>query len=128
MFKLNSINKKINDLYTFSAKLMSPQTVPDVHYPDIYNYLIDTPSVYTKGDLKAYKSLDAYTYLLVGWIGDISVHYVKHSNEKVIMCAQVYHSQAVNASTLQPWVAANKDGTIIYCHCTYKACLGKAYS
>ena len=32
------------------------------------NYFIDTPSAYTKDDVKAYKSLDAYKYPLAGWV------------------------------------------------------------
>ena len=33
--------------------------LPDVAYPDIYTYLIETPSEFTKDKLKAYKSLEA---------------------------------------------------------------------
>ena len=39
------------------------QDWPNVLYPDIYNYFIETPSQYTKQDLKAYKGLDGYKYL-----------------------------------------------------------------
>ena len=33
---------------------------PGLEYPDIWTYLIDSPGIYTKQTLKAYKSLDAY--------------------------------------------------------------------
>jgi len=35
---------------------------PEVTYPDIYNYLISTPSPYTGDQLKAYKGLEDYIY------------------------------------------------------------------
>lgn len=43
-----------------SPEGMSWQNWPSVSYPDIYNYFVESPSIYTKQDLKAYKSLDGY--------------------------------------------------------------------
>lgn len=37
---------------------------PATIWPDIYSYLIEKPSVYTKDNLRASKSLDAYNYVL----------------------------------------------------------------
>ncbi len=113
--------------YTFSTNSIAPSNVPDVQYPDIYNYFIDTPSIYTKEDLK---SLDAYKYLLAGWFGNLSLHCVEDSEEtkKVILYGKVRHSQAVNASPLLPWVVTTNDGTIMCSHCTCMAGLGEACS
>ena len=41
---------------------------PAIVWPDIYNYLIQTPSVYTREMIRAYKSLDAYNYVLCGHV------------------------------------------------------------
>ena len=38
----------------------------DVEYPDIYNYLINTIRPISKEELKAYKNLDGYKYLMGG--------------------------------------------------------------
>ena len=49
------------------------QLWPEVEYPDIYNLLIATPSLYTGVSSKAYKSLDAYNYYASGWIDNVKV-------------------------------------------------------
>jgi len=41
---------------------------PPVTYPDIYNYLIVNSGQYTPDALKAYKSLDAYNFVVSGWV------------------------------------------------------------
>ena len=125
--KLNSVSDKTDDPYTVSTEPLTVQsTLPDIQYPDIYNYLIETPSAYTKDDLKAYRSLDAYKYLIAGSVGEVSVH---HVDDKVsIVRAKVRHSQSPKAPPLLPWVAANSDGTIVCSHCTCMAGLGEACS
>ncbi|KAF4097197.1 hypothetical protein G5714_021205 [Onychostoma macrolepis] len=41
---------------------------PDIHWPAIYCYLVDKPSVYTREKLRAYKSLDTYNYVVCGHV------------------------------------------------------------
>ena len=49
---------------------------PDVTYPDIVtsNYLLFAPSPYSKDDLKAYKSLDAYNQFVCGWVRGVACY------------------------------------------------------
>ena len=68
--KLNSLGEGVNDPYPFSSTITTDD-MPTIEYPDIYNFLINTPSPYTKEELK---SLEGYKYLVAGWVGDVSVH------------------------------------------------------
>ena len=44
---------------------------PKVNYGDIYSYLVDTPSIFTRDSMKAYKSLEAYNYFTSGHVQEV---------------------------------------------------------
>lgn len=52
---------------------------PNLHYIDIYNYLINTTSTYTGEALKAYKSLEAYSFFIAGWVQEVLICFIKPS-------------------------------------------------
>lgn len=54
--------KLLQDPFNIDAKEWSTDVkkLPDITYPDIWNYLIETPSEFTKDKLKAFKSLEAF--------------------------------------------------------------------
>ena len=71
--KLNKLS--ISDPYTVPKILFMDINLivylPDLSYPDIYNYLISFPSVYTGASLKAYKSLEGYKYHQSGCVSEV---------------------------------------------------------
>ena len=113
----------MDDPYTLKASKRS-DIVPNIEFSDIYNFLINTPSPFTKEELKAYKSLDGYIYLVADWVGDLSVHPVAMHDDKLVLTTSVQHFQWVHLH----WVAAEKCGTIICANCTCMAGLGEACS
>ena len=61
----DSATNNLPDPYSLTEKWSTnPDTWPDLTFGDIYLYLIDTPSIYTKESMKAYKSLEAYRYVM----------------------------------------------------------------
>ena len=67
------------DPYTMSSDSFScdPSAFPGVTYPDIVNYLINSPSPYSLESLKAYKGLEAYNQFVSGWVRDVRAAILK---------------------------------------------------
>lgn len=96
---------------------------PRIQWPEIYNYLIDTPSVYTREKLKAYKSLDAYNFVLCGHVQDIQFHDYQVENF-VVLKTEVLPSQRQGKKTelYKAWVIVNKtNNCILTANCTCMA-------
>ena len=55
--------------------------LPDLCCADIFNYLINTPSDYTKENLKAYKSLEAYNFFVCGHVHDALYHQISPDSQ-----------------------------------------------
>ena len=65
---------------------------PDMSYADIFAYLINFPSIYTKRSLKAYKSLESYKYVF-----DIQVKRINNGN--YLIRATIRHRQIMFTET-----------------------------
>lgn len=121
----------VDDPYvTLEQRIQSEdwQNWPRIEYPDIYNYLIQTPSIYTGESLRAYKSLDGYNFFLNGWVSNVSVTAAMRTPDIKLVFGSVKHSQRISDTPLKPWVAAKKEGTVVCAHCTCMAGLGEACS
>ena len=74
------------------------QQWPEVEYPDIFKYPVTTPSLYMQDQLKAYKSLDAYNFLVIGWVSNVSVFSLVSCPGTFLALAHVKHSQRISAA------------------------------
>ena len=66
-----------------------PEKWPHVTYGDIYNYLIDSISAFSKASLKAYKGLEAYKYLVAGYVRDVEARSLGSGSGNVVVRAKV---------------------------------------
>ena len=99
---------------------------PGVMFADIYNYLVVTVSLYTREQLKAYKSLDGYNFFTNGWVNSVTVLPIG-KQKNYLFLAVVKHSQSLSVAPLKVWTAINGDG-VLCAHCTCMAGLGEACS
>lgn len=91
---------------------------PDVTYPDIYHYLIESPGVHTCDSMKNYKSLDSYIYFDGGKVRTVVC---KRKGSRTLFKTQVGHGQKNTDPPCEVWVAVKKDGSVITANCDCKA-------
>jgi hypothetical protein len=100
----------------------STQKWPNVLFGDIYNYLINTPGIYTQESMKAYKSLDGYNFFACGHVQEVLFSEVSGDSPFCVLKSKVMPSQSVTKKPHEPWVCVHKEkGYIISAHCTCKA-------
>ena len=98
-----------------------------ISYADIFAYLINFPSIYTKKSLKAYKSLESDKYVLSGLVFDIQVKRINNGN--YLIRAKMRHGQSMFTKTPnKAWICVKRDGEILYGHCSCMAGLGEVCS
>ena len=77
--------------------------LPNIEWPDIFNYLVNSSCTYTFKTLKNYKSLEAYQYFVSGWVKEVHVRN-PNSKEAIITASyiRIFKSQTAGKANRQP--------------------------
>ena len=68
--KISAINDV--DPFAINSSVFSPDTLPPIEPPDLYNYLVLGTSAYTSDQFKSYRSPEAYSQCYSGWIKELA--------------------------------------------------------
>lgn len=92
--------------------------LPQLTYPDLYHYLVDTVCVYSREAVKAYRSLDAFNYFISGKLRKLCSYRL---NDHTIVFGEVGASQTLSKTYAAWFIARNTGGEICSGHCTCMA-------
>ena len=90
------------------------ECLPPIKAMDLLSYLVLETSFYTKEQFKAYKSLEAYNFMVSGFLTSIQGCIVA---DKHVDTGKVRHSQRMNDPLISVWIVAEKDGIVRSAHC-----------
>ncbi|XP_023311884.1 uncharacterized protein LOC111692233 [Anoplophora glabripennis] len=96
--------------------------MPPISNMDIVSYLVLTHSYYSREQMKAYKSLQAYKYFAAGFVDKVGI---KPINDYVLLVGKVQHSMKAREPKLRVWVIAERHGGICTAHCSAWQGLGR---
>ncbi|XP_059171127.1 uncharacterized protein LOC131952467 [Physella acuta] len=98
---------------------------PTIQNMDIVNYFVFSTNLITQEQMKNYKSLKSYVYFTDGLVTKIKCRAL---GSKVVVVAQVKHSQKAAEKPVEPWVCCEPSGVILSAHCNCMAGLGESCS
>ncbi|XP_061926076.1 uncharacterized protein LOC133664977 [Entelurus aequoreus] len=109
-----------SEFFTSIKSATAKDKVPDLQYPDIYNYLINFLSSYSGESLKDYKCLEGYKWTTSGFVTNLQLWCLPAKNSVVITGSVRHNSQKMADPALKPWVLVRNDGVVLgaHCHCT----------
>ena len=93
--------KKLKNVDLIAAHIKFPTKWPDLEFPDIYVYLIETTGIFTRNSMKNRKSLEGHNQFISGCVRTVS-HYQKIGSNVMIMKAEVMPSQRLNENPHLP--------------------------
>ena len=84
----------------------NPSLWPDVVFGNIYTYLIETPGIYTKESLKAFKLSEVYQFFVSGYLKPLWYHAVGENVSYCFIKRKVIPSQRTTRHTRLGFVLA----------------------
>ena len=83
--------EQLPDLYTLKEKWTNNDisNLPEITWSDVTEYLLDTPSAYTKETIKAYKSLESFDYFVCGRVQSCYYHEISPESKFCFIKTQV---------------------------------------
>ena len=95
---------------------------PDISYPDIYQYFVETSCFYSRAEVKNVKSLEGYQYFVLGHVQPIMFH-DPEIKDYVYLKADVLPSQRQSnkKDLYKTYIISHKNGEILTAHCTCMA-------
>ena len=82
--------EQLLDPYSLKEKWTNDiSSLPEITWRDVTEYLLDTPSAYTKESIKAYKSLEAYDYFVCGHVQNCYYHEISRESMFCFIKTQV---------------------------------------
>ena len=109
----------------FTIKNWGESLLPDIPWSDIYNYLIEYPSVFSKESLKAYKLLEGYNFFISGDAQEVYYQDSSPTNRELwLIKSEVLPRQwqGLKQKLYKAWVCIHKQRRwILTANCTWVA-------
>ena len=120
-----STGELLSDPFTMKNWKYDESSLPDISWSDIYNYLIEYPSVFSKDSLKTYKSLEGYNFFISGHVREVYYQDSSPTNQEFCFIkSEVLPSQRQGSKQklYKVWVCIHKQkGWILTANCTCMA-------
>ena len=95
-------------------EMYDPNCLPPVESMDLPSSLVLETSYYSKDQFKAFRSLEAYNQLVLGFVSCMKGH--KIGNNYIVL-GKVRHSQRMNDPYVTLWIITEENGTVLFAHC-----------
>ena len=91
----------------------SPECFSPVEISDLLSYLVLETSYYTNQQFQAFKSLEAFNQIVLGFVTSVVGKLIAG---KDLVRARVQHSQRMNDPWVNIWIITEQDGTVLSAH------------